>query len=87
MARHLVELISSVRDEYGLAPALRALDLPRATWYYHEKQKIPYEEKYAHIRPILEAEWHVINRRQAEYPDIHILFFPGNPPELTYDIS
>jgi putative transposase len=49
-----VELISSVKDEYGLAPALRALELPRATWYYNEKQKIPYEEKYAHIRPILE---------------------------------
>jgi putative transposase len=43
-----------VKDEHGLAPALRALELPRATWYYHEKQKIPYEEKYAHIRPILE---------------------------------
>ncbi len=49
-----VELISSVKDEYGLAPALRVLDLPRATWYYHEKQKIPYVEKYAHVRPILE---------------------------------
>ena len=49
-----VELISSVKDEYGLAPVLRVLDLPRSTWYYHEKQKIPYAEKYAHIRPILE---------------------------------
>jgi transposase InsO family protein len=49
-----VELISSVKDEHGLAPALRALDLPRSTWYYHEKQKIPYSEKYAHVRPILE---------------------------------
>jgi transposase InsO family protein len=53
-AEKKVELISSVKDEYGLAPALRALDLPRATWYYHEKQKIPYEQKYAHVRPILE---------------------------------
>jgi len=53
-AEKKVELISSVKDEYGLAPALRALALPRSTWYYHEKQKIPYEEKYAHIRPILE---------------------------------
>ena len=50
-----VELVSSVKDEYGLAPALRALDLPRATWNYHEKQKVPYEEKYAHVRPILEG--------------------------------
>jgi len=49
-----IELISSVKDEYSLAPALRVLDLPRATWYYHENQKITYEEKYAHVRPILE---------------------------------
>jgi transposase InsO family protein len=52
-----VELISSVKDEHGLAPALRALELPRATWYYHPRSRrpdIPYEEKYAHIRPILE---------------------------------
>ena len=53
-AEKKLELILSVKDEYGLAPALRALDLPRATWYYHEKQKIPYEEKYAHVRPMLE---------------------------------
>ena len=53
-AEKKVELILSVKDEYGLAPVLRALDLPRSTWYYNEKQKIPYEDKYAHIRPILE---------------------------------
>lgn len=50
-----VELVLSVKDEYGLAPTLRALDLPRATWYYHEKEKISYEEKYAHVRPLLEG--------------------------------
>jgi transposase InsO family protein len=49
-----VELISSVKDEYGLMPALRVLDLPRSTWYYHHKQKISYEDKYGHLRPILE---------------------------------
>ena len=53
-AEQKVALASSAKDEYGLAPALIALDLPRATWYYHEKQKIPYEQKYAHVRPILE---------------------------------
>jgi transposase InsO family protein len=49
-----VELVSSVKDEYGITPALRVLDLPRSTWYYHQKQKVPYEEKYAHVRPMLE---------------------------------
>lgn len=36
-----VELVSSVKDEYGITPALRALELPRSTWYYHQNQKIP----------------------------------------------
>ena len=49
-----VELASSVKDEYGITPALRVLDLARSIWYYHQNQKIPYEEKYAHVRPILE---------------------------------
>jgi transposase InsO family protein len=49
-----VELVSSVKDEYALVTTLRVLDLPRSTWYYHQKQKVPYEEKYAHVRPILE---------------------------------
>ncbi len=49
-----VELVSSVKDEYGLAPALRALELPRSNWYYHQKQKVSYEDKYAHVRPMLE---------------------------------
>ena len=49
-----VELTSSVKDEHGLTPALRLLDLPRSTWYYHQKQRVPYEEKYAHVRPMLE---------------------------------
>lgn len=49
-----VELVTTVKDEYGITPALRVLDLPRSTWYYHQKQKVSYEEKYAHVRPMLE---------------------------------
>lgn len=49
-----VELVASVRAEYGLTAALAALELPKATWYYHTQQKVPYEQKYAHLRPLLE---------------------------------
>ncbi len=49
-----VELVASVREEYGLRAALAALELPKATWYYHTQQKVPYEQKYAHLRPLLE---------------------------------
>ena len=49
-----VELVSSVWEEYGLAPSLAAIELPKSTWYYHRDQKISYKEKYAHIRPTLE---------------------------------
>ena len=49
-----VELVASVRAEYGLTAALAALELPKATWYYHTQQKVPYEQKYAHLQPLLE---------------------------------
>ena len=51
-----VELVASVRDEYELNPALAAVDLPKSTWRvaYHQNKKVPYEEKYAHLRPVLE---------------------------------
>lgn len=49
-----VELVTSVQETYGLAPALAALDLPKSTWYYHQREKVTYAEKYAHLRPVLE---------------------------------
>lgn len=49
-----VALVKSVWEAYGLKPALEAVDLPKSTWYYHQKYKVDYEEKYAHLMPILE---------------------------------
>lgn len=48
-----VELVTSVRNEYGLAPALAAIELPKSTWYY-QQQSVSYAEKYQHLRPLLE---------------------------------
>lgn len=67
-----VELVASVRDEYGLAPALAATELPKSTWYYHQLEKVSYEEKYAHVRPLLE-------RIIREHPSYGI---PRITPEL-----
>lgn len=58
-----VALVKSVWETHGLAPALAAVELPKATWYYHRNQKVAYEEKYAHLRPDLEA----IARQHPEY--------------------
>jgi putative transposase len=49
-----VALVASVREEYSLTAALSALEIPKATWYYHTQHKVPYEQKYAHLRPLLE---------------------------------
>lgn len=49
-----VELVSSVWEEYGLAPSLAVVELPKSTWYYHCNQKISYYEKYAHLQSSLE---------------------------------
>ena len=58
-----VSLVETVRDTYGLNLALGAVNLPKATWYYHQKHKVSYEEKYAHLLPILEG----IAREHPEY--------------------
>ena len=49
-----VELVASVWESHGLAPALAAVELPKSTWYYHRNQKVSYTDKYAHLRPLLE---------------------------------
>lgn len=58
-----VALVESVCERYGLNRALAVIGLPKATWYYHKKQKVDYEEKYAHLKPMLEA----IIREHPEY--------------------
>lgn len=49
-----VALVAGVWEERGLAPALAAVELPKSTWYYHKNEKVSYQEKYAHLRPMLE---------------------------------
>jgi len=58
-----VALVESVKDTYGLNLALGTVELPKSTWYYHQKQKVEYEEKYVHLRSILEE----IARNHPEY--------------------
>ena len=58
-----VALVASAQEACGLAPALAAVDLAHSTWYYHRDHVVPYEEKYAHLRPILGA----IVRQHPEY--------------------
>lgn len=65
-------MVSSVREEYGLAPALRAVELPKSTWYYHQNIKISYSQKYQHLRPLLEEIAH-------QHPEYGI---PRITPEL-----
>lgn len=58
-----VKRVAEVQEEYGLGPALEALDLPRSTWYYQRKVRRSYEERYAHLREVLEE----IARAHPEY--------------------
>ncbi len=47
-------LVNSVQAEFGLAPALAVLGLPRSTWYYRAAHPRAYEERHAHLRRRLE---------------------------------
>lgn len=58
-----VSLVEDARDTYGLNRSLAAVDLAKSTWYYHQNDKVDYEEKYQHLKPILEA----IAREHPEY--------------------
>lgn len=58
-----VALVDSVHRQFGLAPALAALELSKSTWYYHRRHKISYERKWGYLRSILEQ----IARRHPEY--------------------
>ena len=58
-----VELAASVVGEYSLSSALAALELPKSTWYDHQRQKVDDEAKYAYLRPVLEE----IARQHPEY--------------------
>jgi len=49
-----VDLVATAWETHGLAPALVAVELPKSTWYYHQQHKVSYEEKYAHVRLVLE---------------------------------
>jgi len=44
----------AIEDGYNLETILSSLDLSKSTWYYHHGDKVSFEEKYSHLRPILE---------------------------------
>ena len=58
-----VALVESVKGRCSLNLALVTVSLPKSTWYYHQKHKMDYEEKYADLLPILEE----IARQHPEY--------------------
>jgi putative transposase len=58
-----VSLVKDAKEIYGLNRSLAAVDLAKSTWYYHQNDKVDYEEKYRHLKPILEA----IAREHPEY--------------------
>jgi putative transposase len=62
-ASQKVKLVASVVGEYSLSSALATVELPKSTWYYHQRQKVEYAAKYAHLQPALEE----IARQHTEY--------------------
>lgn len=45
-----VQIVSWAHQEYGLNQSLKALGLAKSTWYYYQRQKKSFEEKYSHLR-------------------------------------
>ncbi|KXB06163.1 hypothetical protein AKJ52_02495 [candidate division MSBL1 archaeon SCGC-AAA382C18] len=40
--------------DHGLNVTLKAAELPKSTWYYHQNEKVDYEEKYNYLKPKLD---------------------------------
>ena len=57
-----VTRVARVGGEFRLTAALRAIGLPRATWYRHQRRRA-YADKYGHLREALEQ----IARTHPEY--------------------
>jgi hypothetical protein len=47
-------LVEEIHGVAGVAPALRALELARSTWYYRVQHPRPYAERHAALRAPLE---------------------------------
>jgi putative transposase len=62
-ASQKVTLVASIVGEYSLSPALAVVELPKSTWYYHQRHKVDYGAKYAYLQPTLEE----IARQHPEY--------------------
>jgi hypothetical protein len=62
-ASQKVMLVASIVGEYSLSPALAVVELPKSTWYYHQRHKVDYSAKYAYLQPTLEE----IARQHPEY--------------------
>ena len=58
-----VALVREARQGHTLPAALAAVELPRSTWYYHQRRRASYGRKYGHLREPLET----IARRHPEY--------------------
>jgi putative transposase len=48
-----VALVEEAQQTFGLNRALTTIGLPKSTWYYHQKQKVAYQDKYADLLPVL----------------------------------
>jgi transposase InsO family protein len=58
-----VALAEAAKVDHPLPTVLASLELPRSTWYYHQRRQVPYDQKYRHLRKPLEA----IARLHPEY--------------------
>jgi putative transposase len=56
-------MVEEIWQEYGLNRSLAALGLPKSTWYYHQQAKQTLTERYAEVKPQIEA----IIEEHAEY--------------------
>lgn len=65
-----VDLVETTKDTYGLNQSLRTIGLPKSTWYYHQNEKMTYEEKYADV--LADMEGIVLEHPEYGWPRMQV---------------
>lgn len=51
-----ISRIQNLKEKFGLNRTLKIIGVPKSTWYYHQNEKVDYEEKYAHVKePLMDG--------------------------------
>ena len=81
-----VALVEEAQESFGLNRVLAAVDLPKSTWYYHRRQKVSYEDKYAVAGAYWPPQYVVMDGATLEAGAVAAVRHIANPIDLAFSV-